>query len=56
MYFHRNHLTGTHRQDGHGWWRITWRVVIVATLGLALVTPHTVHVKRFHCGAGEFHA
>src|SRR2546425_10252815 len=35
------------------WWLITWRIAVVIALGLALVRPHLVQAKTFHCGAGD---
>jgi hypothetical protein len=53
MHSRTNHPTGTPRQSGHGWWRITWSVAAVAAIWLALATPLPVQAKTFHCGAGD---
>ena len=35
------------------WWPMTWPVVAVVVLGLALALPLSVQAKTFHCGAGD---
>jgi hypothetical protein len=36
-----------------GWWGMPWAVAILAALGLALATAHSVQAKTFHCRAGD---
>ena len=35
------------------WWRLPWRVPMVAALGLALALPLAIQAKTFHCDAGD---
>src|SRR5207249_11653932 len=35
------------------WWRLPWRVAVVAALGLTLALPLAIQAKTFHCGAGD---
>jgi len=53
---HQTHALEVHACPGERrrrWWPLAWPAAAVATLGLALVLPHRVQAKTFHCDAGD---
>jgi uncharacterized repeat protein (TIGR01451 family) len=50
---HTSDTTIRRRQGRHGRWRVAWRGVLVAALGLALAPTQLVQATSFHCPAAD---